>query len=107
MKIVRTQVQTGIRRLSDQWTVELSQEITTHMSQELQQEIDKEIMDSLIAEQLQSEGWIRVPIDGDRWLQGWAQWMEENLDQDDVHVCIGCVLFRRGEDAVAYTLRWS
>lgn len=70
-------------------------------------------MDSLTAEHLQSEGWIRVPFDDQRWLanqkavMGWAQWLEENIDLDDLHVCIGCVLFRRGEDAVAYALRWS
>lgn len=107
MKIIKTVVEARARQLSDRWTVELSREITTLMSQELQQEIDKEIMDSLTAEQLQSEGWIRVPIDNQRWLLGWAQWLEENIDKDDLHVCIGCVLFRRGEDAVAYALRWS
>jgi len=89
------------RNPAHRWTVELSQEITTlktvlPLSQEMQR-----------AEHLQSEGWIRVPIDGQCWLIEWAQWLEENIHLDDLHVCIGCVLFRRGEDAVAYALRWS
>jgi predicted alternative tryptophan synthase beta-subunit len=105
MKVVKTKVGSSTRKLSANYTVDLTEEVEHILGEELQKSIDDEIMNTIVGPTLIEKGWTQLTVRN--WQDIPQEWLDENLSGKHSYTCFGYYwYFEKESDATMFSLKW-
>ena len=107
MKIEKVKVGSSTRKLSADYTVDLTEEVEHIIGDELQKAIDDEILNTIVGPTLIEEGWTQVVVKNCNWANIPQEWLDENLSGRHSFKCFGYYwYFENEKDATIFSLKW-
>lgn len=104
MKIEKISINTNTRKLSANYTFEVSQDLEHAFGDELQRVIDNEVMHEIFKASEKFEDWHTVTVD--HWDNISNDWIKENIKKE--YHCFGHYwYFKEKSDAVMFSLTWK
>jgi predicted alternative tryptophan synthase beta-subunit len=105
MKIEKVKVGSSTRKLSANYTVDLTEEVEHIIGDELQKAIDEEILNTIVGPTLVEEGWTQVMLK--QYINVPQEWLDENLSGRHSFKCFGYYwYFENEKDATMFSLKW-
>jgi hypothetical protein len=105
MKIKKEKVGSSTRKLSANYTVDLTEEVEHILGDELQKAIDDEIMNTIVGPNLIQEGWTQLTVRD--WQTIPQEWIDENIKDRHSYTCFGYYwYFKNEKDATMFALKW-
>lgn len=106
MKIVKTKMNSTVRKLSVRYITEVEQELEHILAAEVKKELDREIMHAINKPLLLKQGWKCIMMRNESWEAVSSDWIKENIIGR--YSCYGYYwYFEQESDASIFALRWS
>lgn len=106
MRINKTKVNQSVQAISNDYSVEYSEDIEYVIGEDLEKAINDELLNQIAGPALIEKGWTLVVVKN--WERIPQEWIDANLSGKHSYNCFGYYwYFEKETDAIIFRLRWG